>query len=126
MGIMKKIILLLLVCTLGFVTANAQEQKQRIVTSVVGPNEAGGFKWSYTLDLGELGKYKIKQGGKTLKTKYSYAFLINLMRKNGWTYVDKIVHDRGVIYFIFEKKVNSDDEIKEGFELELETEVIIN
>lgn len=105
--------------------ANAQEQKQRIVTSVVGPNEAGGFKWSYTLDLGELGKYKIKQDGKLLKTKYSLAFLLNLMRKNGWTYVDTIVYDRGVIYFIFEKKVNSDDEIKEGFELELDTEVVI-
>ena len=103
---MKKIILLLLVCTLGFMVANAQEQKQRIVTSVVGPNEVGGFKWSYTLDLGELGKYKIKQDGKLLKTKYSLAFLLNLMRKNGWTYVDTIVYDRGVIYFIFEKKVS--------------------
>ena len=46
------------------------------------------------------------------------------MRKNGWTYVDNIVHERGDIYFIFEKKVNSDDEIKEGFELELEAEVV--
>lgn len=57
---MKKVFLLLLVCTLGLMAANAQEQKQRIVTSVVSPNEAVGFKWSYTLDLGELGKYKIK------------------------------------------------------------------
>lgn len=122
---MKKVILLLLVCTLGLMAANAQEQKQRIVTSVVSPNEAGGFKWSYTLDLGELGKYKIKQDGKVLKTKYSFAFLLNLMRKNGWTYVDTIVYDRGVTYFIFEKKINSDDEIKEGFELELETEVVL-
>ncbi len=122
---MKKVILLLLVCTLGLMAANAQEQKQRIVTSVVSPNEAGGFKWSYTLDLGELGKYKIKQDGKVLKTKYSFAFLLNLMRKNGWTYVDTIVFDRGVTYLIFEKKINSDDEIKEGFELELETEVVL-
>lgn len=121
---MKKITVLLLVCTLSFVVANAQEQKKRKVTSVVYPNEAGGFRWSYTLDLGELGKYTIMQDGKTLKTKYSYAFLLNLMRKNGWTYVDKIVHERGAIYFIYEKDINSEDEIKEGFELELETEVV--
>lgn len=116
---MKKFILLLLVFTLGLMAANAQtqEQKQRTVASVVGPKEAGGFKWSYTLDLGELGKYKIKQDGKILKTKYSFAFILNLMKNNGWTYVDNIVYDRGVVYFIFEKKVNSDDEIKEGLEL---------
>lgn len=122
---MKKIILLLLFCTLSSMVVNAQEQKQKTVMSVVYPREAGGFKWSYILDLGELGQYKIKQGEKILKTKYSYAFPLNLMKKNGWTYVDKIVHQNGASYYIFEKRVNSDDEIKEGFELELDAEVII-
>lgn len=124
MRIMKKFILLLVVCTLGFVTVNAQEQKKKNVTGIIYASEAGGFKWFYRLDLGEYGIYIIKQDDKKLKTNYSFAFPINLMKKNGWTYVDKFVQIKGTVYFIFEKEVNSDDEIKEGFELELETEVI--
>lgn len=120
---MKKLILLLLVFTLGFVSANAQELKKN-VTGIIYANEAGGFKWFYRLDLGEYGKYIIKEGDKKLKTNYSYAFPINLMKKNGWTYIDSFVQKDGTVYFIFEKKVNSDDEIKEGFELEIETEVV--
>ena len=123
---MKKVLLLLLVCTLGFMAANAQEQKQRKVTCVIYPYEAGGFKWAYKLDLGEFGKYIIKQNNKKLKTNYSYAFPINLMKKNGWTYVDNFVQTKGTVFFIFEKEVNSDDEIIEGFELEFDTEVVIN
>lgn len=121
---MKKIILLLLVFTLGFMVANAQEQKKKNVTGVIRCGEAGGFKWYYVLDLGEYGKYIIKQDDKKLKTNYSYAFPINLMKKNGWSYVDNIVQTKGTVYFIFEKEVYSDDEIKEGFELELEEEVV--
>ena len=121
---MRKFILLLLVCTLGIVTAKAQEQKKNKVTGIISCHEAGGFKWFYELDLGEYGIYTIKQDDKKLKTNYSYAFPINLMKKNGWTYVDNIVQTKGTVYFIFEKEVNSDDEIKQGFELELDTEVI--
>ena len=121
---MKKIILLLLVFTLGFMVANAQEQKKKNVTGVIRCGEAGGFKWYYVLDLGEYGKYIIKQDDKKLKTNYSYAFPINLMKKNGGSYVDNIVQTKGTVYFIFEKEVYSDDEIKEGFELELEEEVV--
>ncbi len=121
---MKKIILLLLVCTLGFMTANAQEQAQRKVTSVISPHEAGGFKWFYRLDLGEYGVYIIKKDGKKLRTNYSYTFPLSLMKKNGWTYIDKFVQTSGTVYFIFEKEVNSDDEIIEGFELEFDYEVV--
>ena len=123
---MKKVYLLLFVCMLGFMAANAQEQTPKTMTGVI-LFDYRPDTYSYLLDLGELGIYRIKQDGKKLKTRWSYAFIINLMRKNGWTYVDKIEETIGGvnICFIFEKKVNSDDELKEGFELELENEVII-
>lgn len=123
---MKKVIMLLLVCVLGFMTANAQEQTPKTMTGVI-LCDAGPGTFTYLLDLGELGIYRIKQDGKKLKTRWSYAFIINLMRKNGWTYVDKIEETIGGfhMFLIFEKKVNSDNEAKEGFELELDHEVII-
>lgn len=121
---MKKIILLLLVCTLSCMVTNAQEQKQKVVTAVITCSEVS--KYSYTLDLGELGVYKLKKDGKKFKTKFSIAYTISLMRNNGWTYVDYIGDSSKFMHmFIFEKKVNSDDEAKEGFELELDSEVIV-
>ena len=118
---MKKFILLLFVSTF-LSTVNAQE---KIFTCVVRPYYEAGFKWSYQLDLGELGKYRLMKSGKKVKTRYSYAFLLNTMKQNGWTYVECIKPSEKETYFIFEKKVNSDVEAKDGFELELDEEVLI-
>ena len=118
---MKRLFLLLFFSAL-LSTVNAQE---KIFTCVVRPCYEAGFKWSYKLDMGELGIYTLKKSGKKVKTRYSYAFLLNTMKQNGWTYVECIKPSEKETYFIFEKKVNSDVEAKDGFELELDEEVLI-
>ena len=118
---MKRLFLLLFVSAL-LSTVNAQE---KIYTCVVRPYYEAGFKWSYQLDMGKLGIYRLMKSGKKVKTRYSYAFLLNTMKQNGWTYVDCIKPSEKETYFIFEKKVNSDIEAKDGLELELDEEVLI-
>ena len=48
------------------------------------------------------------------------------MKQNGWTYVESIKPSEKETYFIFEKKVNADIEVKDGFELELDEEVLLD
>lgn len=120
---MKRVFLILLVSAFLSAVANAQE---KVFTCVVRPYYEAGFKWSYRIDMGELGIYVLKKDGKKVKTRYSYAFLLNTMKQNGWTYVESIKPSEKETYFIFEKKVSSDDEAKAGLELELEEEVLID
>lgn len=79
-------------------------------------------KYVVTLDFGEVAskRKQIYEDGKK-KQFNSNGESLNYMGRRGWelisTYTDRDFKQQQIIYFVFKKKINSEDEVLQGLEL---------
>jgi hypothetical protein len=117
---MKKVFIVML---MALMSLGAQAQSEKYAYCVMQCfGKVFSTKYVVTLDFGEVAskRKQIYEDGKK-KQFNSNGESLNYMGRRGWelisTYTDRDFKQQMIIYFVFKKKINSEDEVFQGLEL---------
>lgn len=117
---MRKILFVVLMALMGL---GAQAQSEKYAYCVMQCNgKVFSTKYIVTLDFGEVAskRQQIYEDGKK-KQFNSNGESLNYMGRRGWelvtTYVDRDFKQQMILYYVFKKKIETEEDVFKGLEL---------
>lgn len=117
---MRKILFVVLMALMGI---GAQAQSEKYAYCVMQCNgKVFSTKYIVTLDFGEVAskRQQIYEDGKK-KQFNSNGESLNYMGRRGWelvtTYVDRDFKQQMILYYVFKKKIETEEDVFKGLEL---------